>query len=324
MRDFLVKRWFLLLLLGGIGWAWFCPDWLPGGIAGLPPLAVVGPALFLMAVGLETRSLVRTLGRPLPALWAVAISYGPVPALGWLAGRLLPQADLRVGLMISTSVPCTLASAVLWTRRAGGNEATALLVVLLTTGSSWLATTAWLVGATGMEGVAVDPADMMRLLVYSLVMPVGLGQLARTVGPLARAATRHKGALGAASQLLILIVIIKAAAGVRREFDRTEPPLGLGPILASAGVCLGIHLAAWAVGFWGGKAFGFGRPDRIAVGFACSQKTLPVGLVLFETYFRTAHPLAVVPLAFYHFGQLIVDTFIADRLASRQPAGARV
>ena len=31
-------------------------------------------------------------------------------------------------------------------------------------------------------------------------------------------------------------------------------------------------------------------------------------------YFQ-AYPLAVVPLVAYHFGQLIVDTFVADALA---------
>ena len=40
------------------------------------------------------------------------------------------------------------------------------------------------------------------------------------------------------------------------------------------------------------------------------------GLV-FERYFPN-YPLVVLPLAFYHFGQLVVDTFIADWLAHRQ------
>jgi hypothetical protein len=36
--------------------------------------------------------------------------------------------------------------------------------------------------------------------------------------------------------------------------------------------------------------------------------------LLFERYYRDAFPLAVGPLLFYHVGQLIVDTFIAERL----------
>ena len=53
--------------------------------------------------------------------------------------------------------------------------------------------------------------------------------------------------------------------------------------------------------------------------FACSQKTLPVALLLFESYFKQEYPLAVLPLVFYHVGQLAVDTVIADHLRERQP-----
>ena len=52
----------------------------------------------------------------------------------------------------------------------------------------------------------------------------------------------------------------------------------------------------------------------MAIAFAGSQKTLPVALFLFHAYFKDQYPLAVVPLAFYHVGQLVVDTFVADWL----------
>jgi predicted Na+-dependent transporter len=55
----------------------------------------------------------------------------------------------------------------------------------------------------------------------------------------------------------------------------------------------------------------------------CGQKTLPVALLLFETYFREVYPLAVVPLVFYRVGQLIVNTFIAEELARRGTRGER-
>src|SRR5439155_25083458 len=148
-------------------------------------------ALFLMAWSLESRSLFNSFLRPLPALLGVMISYGFLPGLGWCAGRLLPDGDLRIGLLIIVSVPCTLASAVLWTRMAGGNEATALLIILLTTATSWLITPAWL--AYGARAsVVIDTPGMMRSLLLVLVVPVGIGQLSRAFGPLARTAARHK------------------------------------------------------------------------------------------------------------------------------------
>jgi sodium/bile acid cotransporter 7 len=317
MRPFLARRWFLLALVGGVGLACFSPAWLQPVTRLLEPRAVVAPALFLMAWTLESRSLFGALARPLPALWAVLISYVAVPACGWLAGYLLPDADLRIGLMIMVSVPCTLASAVLWTRMAGGNEATALLVTLLTTCTSWFATTAWLVASTGLA-VRLDPLAMMRDLALVLVLPVGMGQLLRAFRPMTRLVTEHKPILGFFSQLLILGIILRAAVDVSLGVRPRVVEVAIGSFLLAAVLCVGTHLAALAVGLWSSRAFGFDRPSRIAVAFACSQKTLPVALLLFDTHYKEAYPLAVVPVFLYHVGQLVVDTFIADGLANRK------
>jgi sodium/bile acid cotransporter 7 len=280
----------------------------------------VAVALFLMAWSLDSRSLGRSLLRPLPALWAVAISFGALPALAWLAGGLMPSEPLRIGLMISASVPCTLASAVLWTRMAGGNEATALLVIMLTTCTSWLATTFWLVTTTGTV-VDLDTAALMGGLVLCLIVPVGLGQFSRLIGPLARVVTEHRKAVGVVAQLLVLSIILKAAVDSRGQLGEPTAALGAVPLLITATLCVGTHLAALAAGFWTSGLLGFDRPSRVAVAFACSQKTLPVALFLLESYFKE-YALAVVSMLFYHVGQLIVDTFIADALAHRKPGGA--
>ena len=60
---------------------------------------------------------------------------------------------------------------------------------------------------------------------------------------------------------------------------------------------------------------GFDGGDCRAVAFAGSQKTLPVALYLYQTYYVADYPLAVLSLALYHVGQLLADTVIADRLA---------
>jgi sodium/bile acid cotransporter 7 len=320
MKAFLAKRWFLLLLVSGIGLACWRPHDLRPVTRGLELRLLVAAALFLMASGLESRRLAGSLLRPLPALWAVFISYGAVPASAWLTGRLLPD-DFRIGLMICASVPCTLAAAVLWTRMAGGSEGTALLVVLLTTCTSWLVTTAWLVVGTG-QSVRLDPADMMRDLALILIVPVALGQLSRAAGPLARTASRYQRVLGVISQLVIFTVIFKTAVDVSGSLRERPPEVTAWPVAATAVLCLGTHLAALAGGLWSGKVLGFDRPSRIAVAFAGSQKTLPVALLIFDTHFRESYPLAVLPLMFYHVGQLIVDTFIADGLAARQRSKA--
>ena len=79
-------------------------------------------------------------------------------------------------------------------------------------------------------------------------------------------------------------------------------------------LCLGVHLAALFFGLVSSRLLRFERSNQIAVAIAGSQKTLPVALSLFDTYFVAGYPLAVVPLVFYHVGQLLLDTVIAERL----------
>jgi sodium/bile acid cotransporter 7 len=317
MMGFARKHWFLLLILAGTLLVLLCPDWL-GWTVWLNPSLFGAAAVFLSAWTMETRSLGNAVVRPLPALWAMVISYGLLPGLALLTGGLLPEPpDFRIGLLLIASVPCTLASAMIWTRLADGDEATALLVTFLTNCTSWLITTAWLTLGTGDANLRVDAAPMMGKLLLVLVAPVALGQLLRGVGSMGRAATAHKATLGVIARLMIVAIMLKAGVEVRGRVASEGTTTGPVALVAVAGLCLALHLTALYCGLWSSKALGFARPSQIAVAIGGSQKTLPIALVLFDAYFQK-FPLAVVPMVFYHFGQLIVDTIIAHRLADRR------
>jgi solute carrier family 10 (sodium/bile acid cotransporter), member 7 len=319
MMHFLGKRWFLLLLLAGLALAFLRVPGLRRATDLFDPRVVVGAALFLMACSLDSRQLLSALTHPWPALWAVLVSYVLLPLVALAAGRLFDLADYRVGLLLIASVPCTLASAVLWTRMAGGNEAIALLVVVLTTATSWLITTAWLAVGLGAE-TTLDAADMMRGLLFVLVLPVSLGQLVRGLPALVRVTIRWKIFIGVLARLLIFSIILKAAVGVSDQLHERTETLALGAFMAVVGLCIALHVAALFFGFGTGRLLRFDRASCIALAIAGSQKTLPVGLFLFETYFKDTYPLAVVPVICFHIGQLVIDTLIAERLAHRSHA----
>jgi sodium/bile acid cotransporter 7 len=207
---------------------------------------------------------------------------------------------------------------VLWTRLGGGNEAVALLVVVLTTGLSWLATTLWLALTTG-ERVSTDAGAMMRGLALVLLLPVGLGQLARAVPGVAGFVARHQTVNGNLSRLLVLVVLLRAAA----DLSGHTSGLTVSALLATAAVAVALHLAALALGLGGARALRLSRPDGIAAAFAGSQKTLPVALFLYGAYYEARYPLAVVAVVFYHAGQLLADTLIAEWLAGRAAAEKR-
>jgi len=141
MFSALRRRWFSLLLIAtlvvGMGWA----EPLGSLAESLPRNWIIGSVLLAMALPLKIDAMWATLRRPAPALLAVAINLLVVPLLAWSASHLL-SGDLALGLILAAAVPCTLASAAVWTRLAGGNDAVSLLVTMITNLSCFLVTPA--------------------------------------------------------------------------------------------------------------------------------------------------------------------------------------
>lgn len=314
----LAKHWFLLALAVGLTVSLLFPRIVLDGTLWLSPRVVIAAALFLMAATMPSRNLWDEVRRPGAVFFAVGMSYVVAPLLGWgISGWVAP--DFSLGLLISASVPCTLASGVLWTRMAGGNEATALLVTLFTTFTSWLITPAWLLVTAG-KVVDLPLEDMMGLLIISLVVPVSLGQAARLVPVLAQVATHRRTFLGVLSQLFILVIILQAAARAGERLQMGDVAVTLTDVVLAIGLVLLLHLAILTIGWRASAWIGFARPRRIAIAFAGSQKTLPVAFLLYERYFQAEYPLAILPVLAYHVGQLLVDTPIAGWLHEKAPA----
>jgi sodium/bile acid cotransporter 7 len=214
-------------------------------------------------------------------------------------------------------VPCTLASAILWTRLANGNEATAILAVTGTILISWFATPLLVARLTEVTLDADVLAEMMFDLILSLIVPMFLGQGLRLIPPGAAFADRHKIALSALSQGLVLAIILKAGVTVGDKIHSDEALRAPVIFLVSVALAVFLHLAALAAGSVSSRCFGFDRGRQIAVAFSASQKTLQVSLLIYDQYFRDNYPFAVVPLLFYHVGQLMLDTVIAKRMIKR-------
>ncbi|BFO17098.1 hypothetical protein SHKM778_34860 [Streptomyces sp. KM77-8] len=65
--------------------------------------------------------------------------------------------------------------------------------------------------------------------------------------------------------------------------------------------------------WYGARALGFGRGDRIAIQFAGSKKSLAAGLPMASVLFGAQASLAVLPLMLFHQMQLMVCAVIAKR-----------
>ena len=325
MKGFFVRRWFLVALLLVLGVGFCCSARLAPALKGLPSdwrSWWVAGVMFFMALPLDASAMWRAMRRPGATLLAVAMNFLAVPAVAWAISPLLLalSRDLGFGLLIAAAVPSTVASAAVWTRRAGGNDAVALMVTMVTNLGCFLVTPMILLltAGTRIESGSLDPIPMMQRLSLVVVVPVLAAQLLRMSKPLGRWAERQKTALGVVCQLGMLTMVF---AGVVRSGDVLDgvggPRPGPHVWLAMIGCVLLVHLTTLWAGYLLAGVLGMAREDRIAVGFSGSQKTLLVGLSIALDYAAVFGQLALLPMVAYHVSQLLTDTIIADRLRRR-------
>ena len=314
--ELLRRRWFLLTLLMVLtaGMAW--PGVTQPVAAWMPANAIIAIVTFIMALPLETRALWRAVRRPGPAWLAVALNSGLAPPLGWLVSRPLPT-ELALGVLVATTVPCTLATAAVWTRRAGGNDAVAFLVTMITNLACFLVVPAWLKLLADVDADVNYQAIVIGLILL-VVSPIVVAQILRQWRTIGDWATRHKRALSGAAQVGVLSMVFIGAVncGIKLQGISADHVLSFRNVaMMIAGVTV-VHTTLLLLGFASGPMFRIPREETIAVAFAGSQKTLMVGAFLA----LAVGPLAILPMVAYHAVQLIIDTLVADWLSGKTVA----
>lgn len=327
MKKFVRRRWFLIALCSvlviGISQA--------AHLEGLSKLrairyGIVATVLFLMALPLDIREMWASFRRPGAPLLASAINFGITPLLTWGLAAALSSAgllgtELQIGLYVAATTPCTLASAAVWTRRAGGNDSVALMVTVLTNATCFIITPLWLFVMTGQQAKAesLEISNMIVRLGLLVVLPMTLAQMLRLVfRPAGRWASANKTGLGVIAQCGVLSMVFMGAirTGLRISADGKDQLLLAEFILMVAAV-ITIHLTMLGGGMWLASILGFGRKEQIAVGIAGSQKTLMVGLQVGMDLQQVGVAVSILPIVVYHVSQLFLDTIIADRIKRR-------
>lgn len=311
MKRFVLKQWFLLALLAVLVLGFASPEtFRPMAESSVLRNSVVASVLFLMALPLETQVVGKTLRRPWAALLGSVVNMGIMPPLAWAMSGLV-RSELSTGVIVAAAAPCTLASAAVWTRRAGGNDAAAILVTLITNATCFLTTPAWLLLLTRKQ-TSLEMGDLIWQLGVLVVLPMAAGQLVRLSPRVATWATARRAACGILAQIGILVMVLVGATqcGIRLKSTELGALLSWLDGIGLIAVVSGLHLAGVATGVTLGRGFAFSRPDRIAVAIAGSQKTLMVGIYIAVEYFGG---VAILPMVAYHVGQLVIDTVLADR-----------
>jgi sodium/bile acid cotransporter 7 len=316
---FISRNWFMLGLLISLflGRQFAVP---------LRPLAetkwltqlIVASVMFAMALPLEFWQIRRVIRQPLAPIWASVVNLGLAPLFAWPLARLLGP-ELGPGLIVAAATPCTLASASVWTRKAGGNDAVAMMVTLITNAVCFAVTPMWVRVLTSGQVKPFPIAPIMLQLVLIVLMPIAAAQLLRAV-PRVALGTRHfKSALGVYSQLGVLTIVMFGMVQTTFRLSQSGgPKISIGLLLICGLIVLLLHLFLFWVGWQGASRLRLPLGDQIAVGFSASQKTLMVGL---STALQLG--LSAIPLVTYHILQLIADTVLVGWIKSKGSAGSK-
>lgn len=295
--------------------------------------AVVFAVMWASGMTLPLRSVTDAVRRPTAVLAAVSLNTVAVPlAAWWIAGWIAPE--WKLSFYVASLVPCTLASAMVWTRRAGGDDSIPMLTTVVTNLAcvgviplGW-----WLVSDTeavaeltrGLQeiGAAVGSggsgtggqtlASQAIKLGLVVVAPLTLAQCMRHWG-WAEWADRAKPTLSWAAQGGILIMVVFGAVTTADKLVAITQEGGAAVFAQLIAAASAMHLVCLVIGIlftrW---ILRRGPETQIAVGFSASQKTLAIGL-------QTSMDLgvSVLPMIIYHITQLVWDTVVADAWLAR-------
>ena len=269
--------------------------------------AIVSLTMIAMTWPLKTSSLISAATSPLPAIIASTINLIIAPLAAWPLSKVLSD-DMAAGFVLAAAVPSTLASAAVWTRRAGGNDSVAMMVTIITNGICFLVTPAWVFWLIGEQMTGFSLSDTVLKLLLFVVLPMAAGQALRMPHGSADWATTHKPKFSLIAQIGILTMVLLGSIKMGQTIEIDSISLIMNQVLLVIVLVSGLHLALFFLGIFAGRASGQSPENEIAIGFSGSQKTLMVGLSI-----AVSMGLNIIPIVAYHALQLIIDTLIADR-----------
>lgn len=325
MIAHLIRYWFLFGLVAVIGLAAAMP-WL-GAIDGplRPALTLhlaVAAAFLISGLTLPLAHIRAAAGQWRLHLFIQIFCFVVIPALVISALPLLTHlgapAALTQGFVILACLPTTIASCVIFTRTAGGNEAGALCNSVLGNLLGLVLTPLLILLVLGTQGEAPVTA-VLRQLSWEVLLPLVVGQVIRALSGARAAGFERLRQLPSVFLLYIIFCVFAATFGTPASGNAGET------LLLTVGAVVALHLTVLVLAWWlsGLGVFGFSRADRISALFCSSQKTLALGVPLISILYghHPQHAWLTLPLIVYHPLQLVLGGVLAARLKTTTPTG---
>ncbi|MGW3354965.1 bile acid:sodium symporter family protein [Streptomyces bungoensis] len=305
---------YIVLLVATVGLAALVPAHGTGAqVASGASTAAIALLFFLYGARLSTREALDGLRHWRLHVTVLACTFVVFPLLGLAARGLVPvllTQPLYQGLLFLTLVPSTIQSSIAFTSIARGNVPAAICAGSFSSLVGIVVTPLLAAGLLGSSGGGFS-ADSLVKIVLQLLVPFLAGQVLRHwIGGFV---ARHRKVLGLVDRGSILLVVYTAfSEGVTQGIWHQVSAVRMGGLLVVEAAVLAVMLT---LTWYGGRALGFGREDRIALQFAGSKKSLASGLPMASVLFGAHASLAVLPLMLFHQMQLMVCAVIAKRRA---------
>ena len=216
------------------------------------------------------------------------------------------EQELLVSASILATSPVTIASGMVLTRLAKGNVPLSLFICILTNivGIFTIPLSLNLMLQSEIR-VELPILDMLLKLVILVLIPILFGQLLQH--PFPNIAKKYKKAFSIFSQCIILLMILSA---ISSSIDRIST-LGVMIIYIALFILI-LHILIVVLNYFIAHFVGYDKAARKALVLHSSQKTLNVSFVVWNKFFSTAYPMALILPIIYHITQNIVGTFIAN------------
>ncbi len=325
MKAFIIKNWFMLGMPVAVALAWVLPEagadggWLRPEIT---TKLAVGVVFFVQGLTLPARALKDGASQGRLHLGVQGFCFLVLPLVGLgldrLVGASLPP-DLRLGFLFLCVLPSTIVMAVVLATVAGGNVAAAIFNAVLSNVLGVFLTPLWIAAilAAGSGTDSQSLGSVLREVSLLLLVPLGVGQLARQIGLKAWADVRKKP-LGNFSNATILFIVYAAFCN-SVQADIWSQHGWSTILLVTVGVA-GLMAIALTLAMGLARLMGLAAPERIVLIISGAQKSLATGVPLAKVIFG-AHPglgLILLPIMIYHPLQLFICGWLAARHVKQQ------
>lgn len=242
-----------------------------------------------------------------------AATFVLFPVLGLLiaqvAGPVLGP-ELTLGLLFLSVLPSTVQSSIAFTSIAGGNVAGAICSATLSNLIGVVLTPVLMAVILHQSG-GVSGTAMGRIAVQ-ILLPFVVGQCLKPwVGAFIRQQKQLTMVVDRGS--ILLIVYAAFSAGTAAGIWHTTPAASLVALAVTIAIYLSLAMAGMTSA---GRIIGMSGPDRIALFFCGSTKSLASGLPIATALFAPQMVGAIVlPLMLFHILQLLVCAIMAPRMA---------